>query len=445
MKNLIFLLAIFFSVSTFAQVKLTGIVCNKETGKPIPNTEVFVLGTKNKTLTDTKGQYTIECSSSENKVVFDSPAFVVKEVAVSELEKNTIVSMLPKKMSSATGRWQNYIESDKAYNALSTSNNPDWSIGFDQSYLKGDLAPDTTMVRRDPSAVIKVGKKYYTYYTRGTRYNKEGKEKFFPWDECDIWYATSKDGITWKEKGLCVKRGERGKYDDQSVFTPEILAHDGKYYLVYQCVKAPYVHRVKNTVGLAISDSPDGPWVKLEKPILCPVNNGEWAKGEHNEVIKKGDFDSHKVHDPCLLFYNNKFYLYYKGERMGEERMYGQREIKWGVAIADKAEGPYVRSPYNPITNSGHEVCIWPYNEGIALIHTDDGPERHTVQWAPDGINFEIMGKLTTYPPKAFGIYRTEEHDKSPKEGIRWGLCHAYGGSFWRTGYNYIKRFQIKE
>ena len=129
---------------------------------------------------------------------------------------------------------------------------------------------------------------------------------------------------------------------------------------------------------------------------------------------------------------------------MAEQRMFGQREIKWGVAIAEKVEGPYVKSPYNPITNSGHEVCIWPYNGGIALIHTDDGPERHTVQWAPDGINFEVMGKLTTYPPKAFGIFRTDEYDKSPKEGIRWGLCHTYGGGYWRTSYNYIKRFDIK-
>lgn len=34
-------------------------------------------------------------------------------------------------------------------------------------------------------------------------------EKVFPWDRCDIWYATSKDGITWKEEGVAVKRGEK--------------------------------------------------------------------------------------------------------------------------------------------------------------------------------------------------------------------------------------------
>ena len=26
------------------------------------------------------------------------------------------------------------------------------------------------------------------------------------------------------------------------------------------------------------------------------------------------DFDNHKVHDPCILPYKGKFYLYYKGD-----------------------------------------------------------------------------------------------------------------------------------
>ena len=36
------------------------------------------------------------------------------------------------------------------------------------------------------------------------------------------------------------------------------------------------------------------------------------------------------------MFFNDKFYLYYKGEPMGEEMYMGGRETKWGVAIADQ-------------------------------------------------------------------------------------------------------------
>ena len=73
-------------------------------------------------------------------------------------------------------------------------------------------------------------------------------------------YATSADGWEWHEQGLAVGRGPEGAYDDRAVFTPEIFVHEGRYYLVYQCVKAPYVVRVKNTVGMAVAKSPDGPW-----------------------------------------------------------------------------------------------------------------------------------------------------------------------------------------
>jgi len=192
----------------------------------------------------------------------------------------------------------------------------EWFGEFKVMDLKGDLAYEEGVVRRDPSALIKENGKYYVWYSRSTG-PTDGfggdieKEKVFPWDRCDIWYATSEDGWTWKEEGLAVPRGEKGAYDDRSVFTTEILAHEGKYYLVYQAVKSPYVVRVKNQIGLAWADSPDGPWTKNKEPILSPADNGIWEGEEQNrfKVVKKGDFDSHKVHDPCLLFYKDKFYM----------------------------------------------------------------------------------------------------------------------------------------
>jgi hypothetical protein len=142
------------------------------------------------------------------------------------------------------------------------------------------------------------------------------------------------------------------------------------------------------------------------------------------------------VHDPTLLYYRSKFYLYYKGERMGERLTFGGREIKWGVAIADKPEGPYVKSPYNPITNSGHELCVWPYKGGIAAMLTTDGPERNTIQFAEDGINFEIKSHIRS-GPHAVGLVRSLDTDKSPLEAMRWGLCHEYRGHW-----QYIRRFE---
>ena len=329
--------------------------------------------------------------------------------------------------------------------ALTYNKGPEWFTEFREMDLKGDLAYEEGVIRRDPSAVITVDGTYYVYYTKGEGetigfHSGDPHAKVFPWDLTEVWYASSKDGWTWKEEGLAVGRGPDGAYDDRAVFTPEIFVHEGKYYLVYQTVKAPYVNRVKNQVGMAIADSPHGPWEKLPEPILSPSDDGEWLGEEDNrfKVVKKGSFDSHKVHDPCLMFFNDKFYLYYKGEVMGEEITMGGREIKWGVAIADEVTGPYVKSPYNPVTNSGHEVCVWHYNGGIAALLSTDGPEKNTVQWAPDGVNFEIMAMLK-WIPEAIGLVRVDNNEKAPLDDIQWGLCHKYDDSW---NWQYIRRFE---
>ncbi|UMB62216.1 glycosyl hydrolase [Lutibacter sp. A80] len=320
----------------------------------------------------------------------------------------------------------------------------EWFFEYKVEDLKGDLAYEEGVVRRDPSAMIKHDGKYYVWYSKsvGPTDGFAGDietSKVFPWDRCDIWYATSEDGITWKEEGIAVARGEKGSYDDRSVFTVEIMEWEGVYYLCYQTVGGPYNVRVKNQVGLAWSNSINGPWTKSEEPILSPANNGIW-KGDKQDrfaVEKKGDFDSHKVHDPCILPYKGKFYLYYKGEQMGEQITFGGRQIRHGVAIADNPKGPYIKSEYNPISNSGHEICVWPYNGGIASLITTDGPEKNTVQWSPDGINFEIMG-VVKGAPHAIGLNRTVDNDKNPTEILRWGLTHEYKS----YDYQYIRGFK---
>lgn len=309
----------------------------------------------------------------------------------------------------------------------------EWFIEFSRlEPLKGDLAYEKGVVRRDPSAMIKENGKYYVWYSKSTG-KTDGfagdieKDKVFPWDRCDIWYATSEDGISWKEEGLAVARGKKGEYDDRSVFTVEIMKYEDMFYLCYQTVKSPYNVRVKNQVGLAWSDSPNGPWTKSKEPILSPSNNGKWKGESQNRFLveKKGDFDSHKVHDPCILPYKGKFYLYYKGEQMGEEITFGGRQIRHGVAIADNPKGPYIKSPYNPISNSGHEICVWPYKGGIASLITTDGPEKNTIQWSPDGINFEIVASIKD-APHAIGLNRSTDNEKEPTEILRWGLSHIY-------------------
>ena len=321
------------------------------------------------------------------------------------------------------------------------SNN--WYGDFRVRDLKGDFAYQPGVVRRDPSSVLYEEGLYHTWYTKSEGPSKgftdNPDDKVWPWDYSEVWHATSKDGITWKEDKVAVQRGTAGSFDDRSVFTPEICKHDGTYYLVYQTVKSPYIQRVKNQVGIAHATSPWGPWTKHSEPILSPADNGQWKGDDPHDrfgVIKRGDFDSHKVHDPYLTFYNGKFHLYYKGEQMGWEITFGGREIRHGVATSDSPFGPFSKSPFNPISNSGHEVAIWHFKGGIGSLITTDGPERNTIQWAKDGINFEILAHVRS-APHAMGLLRTNDNSEVPFKIFEWGLTHEY-----KNGNDqYIRRF----
>lgn len=322
---------------------------------------------------------------------------------------------------------------------------PEYYCCFKYDSPCSGLGRQENVNRRDPSAVIKVNGIYYTYYT----YN-EGPHvgfgsgdldaKVWPWDRSDIYYATSADGYHWEEQGVAVRRGKPGSFDDRSVFTPEIMAFEGRYYLVYQAVKHPYLRRTFNTIAMSVAESPDGPWRKLESPLLEASQDGEWDGDEDNRFLvkSKGSFDSHKVHDPVLFPFRGQFHLYYKGEIMGEELFMGGRETKWGVAVADHPEGPYKKSPYNPVTNSGHETILWPYKNGMAAMLTTDGAERNTIQFAEDGINFDIVSMIQS-APEAPGPFRPDDTGyENPLEGMRWGLYHDV-----HNGWNCIKRFDM--
>lgn len=320
--------------------------------------------------------------------------------------------------------------------------NSDWFCSFTERPVDG-LGREEGIHRRDPSSIILVDGVYYIYYTKSEGphvgfHSGDLNNKVFPWDYSEIWFATSTDGIKWEEQGRAVERGEPGSYDDRSVFTVEVMKYDGKYYLVYQTVQHPYVNRSFENIAIAKSTSPRGPFEKSKEPILRPSGDGEWEGEEDNRfaVKKKGSFDSHKVHDPLLFHFKDKFYLYYKGEPMGEEVFMGGRETKWGVAIADNIEGPYVKSEYNPITNSGHETCLWKHKDGIAAFLRTDGVEKNTLQFAEDGINFEIKSAIPG-GPEASGPFRTDEPVDDPLDGMKWGFSHKLGP------WGYLVRFDI--
>lgn len=306
------------------------------------------------------------------------------------------------------------------------------------------------VTRRDPSSIIKVDSLYYVWYTRPPsqipvvgRAEANDTLRAYHWDLAEVWYATSPDGHNWTEKGVAVARGPKESFDGRSVFTADVLVANGKYYLFYQAAgsleqgRLPKTSKLggdflDNKIGMSWANSPDGPWYRWETPILG--------------VGPPDDWDGNVVHDPSLIVREGKYWLYYKSSPRSpfEETKEGEYTHKYanmrrsviGVAIANRPEGPYIKSKYNPVLIGGHEVIVWPYRKGVCAFLTE-GPERNSIQYAEDGINFyPVMHGLQI--PEAGGVYRAgnfTDTEVQPGQGITWGLHHKLGQ------WNYLERF----
>lgn len=275
------------------------------------------------------------------------------------------------------------------------------------SELKGLVRDTNGFLRRDNSDIIKEDSLYYVWYSK--------MNQFIPNTPITstIWYATSPDGHTWTEKGECITTGEEGSWDERYVYTPGILVAEGKFYLFYTASNiVPPGKRSNTAIGIAVADSPNGPWTKIaSNPVLLRSDD-------------PSEFDSHKVDDACLITRDGKYWLYYKGRQWGK----GPTETKMGVAIAEKPGGPYVKHKNNPIAEGNHEVLVWPEGKGVAaLIGMKLKGKQHIpfyLIYSEDGIHFETTKEISNEnAPWAPGAYRPEAFTDSGKgEMIEWGL-----------------------
>jgi predicted GH43/DUF377 family glycosyl hydrolase len=265
------------------------------------------------------------------------------------------------------------------------------------------IGPQEGVMRRDPSDIIKVGDLYYVWYSKGPQSSGY---------DATIWYATSSDGHQWTEKGESLPKGQKDSWDEHSVFTPNILVAEDRYWLFYTAVPEPFIGSGPKTtptaIGLAVSDLPDGPWQKIESNPVLKISD------DHD------DFDSLRVDDACLIVRDGKYWMYYKGRQWNKT----PAETKMGVAIADKPQGPYIKHQDNPIIAGNHEVLVWPQGGGVAAMIGTVGPKSITrsIMFAEDGLSFSKTHAIANVPTAA-GAYRPEAFtNSSTGELIQWGV-----------------------
>ncbi|KGL58881.1 family 43 glycosylhydrolase [Polaribacter sp. Hel1_85] len=300
------------------------------------------------------------------------------------------------------------------------------SVKFTYQKITG-VGVDTVHNRRDNSDIIKVDDTYYMWYTRMDSPVTSGY-----WGT--IWYATSQDeGHTWKEQGMALDLGKEGTFDSHSVFTPNILVHNSKYYLYYTGVKPTPGNEKKEfegnsttditAIGLAVSDSPNGPFVRVENnPVL-----------EISTVAS--DFDSFRIDDASLLVRDDKIWLFYKGRSIIDGTK-GPSRTKMSVAYADKPDGHFKKHK-GYLLDKSHEVLIWQKDGGIASLASINA----TINYAKDGEHYSVLQDSLKRIPKAPGLYRPhleEGHLKTEVPG--WGISMIQ-----KKGFAYLVRFEMKE
>ncbi len=290
---------------------------------------------------------------------------------------------------------------------------------------------DGTITRRDPSKVIFANGKFYVWYTyRNTPTPPRGPKKCSDkipstdWDLCDIWYATSDDGFTWEEQGVAVPRPSKPNPGWRSVSTTDILVWKGKYYLYYQAfMQASGTRGDDCPVAVSYADSPDGPWTPSNKIVIPNGPEDTW--------------DQYSIHDPYPLVYNGRIYLYYKSDSDGHPNKVRMQ----GLAIADDPLGPFEKHPLNPVINSGHETTLFPFKDGIAALVIRDGTEHSTIQYADDGVNFEIASHVYMMPNAGGPFIPDAFIDKKDRRGITWGISHFTAAKGWENKFSVLTRF----
>lgn len=166
-------------------------------------------------------------------------------------------------------------------------------------------------------------------------------------------------------------------WDGRSTHNPRILKHNGKYYLIYMGSTHPFanpsfdeltlsspwctVARSNKRIGLAIADSPYGPWKRFDEPIL---------------KTKPNTFYSYFTSNPSpIIEKDGSVMMLFKGRKYVDKNKYS--EMALGVAYAPSIEGPYsVLNNDQPIfqvngQGEAEDPFLWKDERGYHAIFKD--------------------------------------------------------------------------
>ena len=96
----------------------------------------------------------------------------------------------------------------------------------------------------------------------------------------NIGVASSTDGITWsREVDAPILAGDGTGFDAYLISGPTVIKEDNAWIMYYagQPTPPPFPNGLQ--VGRATAISPNGPWTRLDEPVLTTGSAGEWDSG----------------------------------------------------------------------------------------------------------------------------------------------------------------------
>ncbi|MFK5973130.1 MAG: glycoside hydrolase family protein [Flavobacteriaceae bacterium] len=230
--------------------------------------------------------------------------------------------------------------------------------------------------------------KYHLFYSRWKR-----ETTFYGWlTLSEIAHATSNNPTgPWVYKETALKGRGKGHWDEITAHNPKIKYFEGKYYLYYistnignkpiseenliETSKVGYSHpnwkilRTNQRTGVAVSNSINGPWQRMDQPLLEP--SGPITTLTVNPAIDRGK--------------DGKYYLIVKGDKPNDKNFTRNQAI----ATSNSPTGPFIIQE-KPVIDymDTEDMSVWYDDElerfyGVFHAHTYIG-----LMISNDGLNW---------------------------------------------------------
>ncbi|GAB3650774.1 hypothetical protein GCM10028791_18450 [Echinicola sediminis] len=206
---------------------------------------------------------------------------------------------------------------------------------------------------------------------------------------------------------VAIKGTGEDTWDKYAPHNPEIAKVGDKYVLIY-IANTDYrqpPHPGNQRIGMAIADSPYGPWEKVGKDglILGFDDPEKWNYQSRNGAV-----------NPVFMERDGEFLLYFKST--------GKEGLKYGLAISDKLEGPYEITDQPVTSNKGalEDGTAFYYEDHVYLLTTDNHGHNTGIKgggtlWkSKDGKTFQLKDATIGY--KTIGDYYSAYQENSVRK-----------------------------